>query len=150
MVPKFIGNNHTGKGLRSNMKTLSNSQLAYLGLRLAFGLSILVHGAVRVPKLAAFANGMSSQFDGSLLAGFPSLAFAYAIPFLEAGVGLTLLLGGRFIRWGAFTGCLLMGGIMFGTGMLEKWELLPSQLIHLGLFYAVLMNPHTPDNKNAG
>ena len=69
---------------------------------------------------------------------------------LEAGVGLTLLLGGRFIRWGAFTGCLLMGGIMFGTGMLEKWELLPSQLIHLGLFYAVLMNPHTPDNKNAG
>ncbi|MGD7653444.1 MAG: DoxX family protein [Verrucomicrobiales bacterium] len=129
------------------MQKFSNSLLAYWGLRFAFGLSILVHGAVRFPKLAAFANGMSGQFDDTLLAGFPSLAFAYAIPFLEAGVGLALLLGGRFIRWGAFAGCLLMGGIMFGTCSLEKWDLLPSQLIHLALFYALLMNPHTPDAK---
>ncbi len=119
--------------------------LAYWGLRFAFGLSFFVHGAVRFPKWAAFAEGMAEQFAGTLLAGFPALGFAYIIPVAETLVGLSLLAGGRFIRWGAFAGCLLMGGIMFGTGMLEKWELLASQLIHLGLFYAILMHPLTPD-----
>jgi thiosulfate dehydrogenase [quinone] large subunit len=126
---------------------ITNSFLAYSGLRLAFGLSLLVHGAIRFPKWAGFAEGMAAQFDGTLLAGFPALGFAYFIPLAEALIGLSLLVGGRFIRWGAFAGCLLMGGIMFGTGMLEKWELLASQLIHLALFYAILMHPLTPDSS---
>ncbi|MGE9270017.1 MAG: DoxX family protein [Verrucomicrobiales bacterium] len=107
----------------------------------------MVHGAVRLPKLEAFATGMASNFEGSLLAGFPSLAFAYLIPFAETAVGLALLIGGRVIRWGAFGGCLLMAGIMFGTCLLEKWELLPSQLIHVILFYLVLMHPSTADGE---
>lgn len=126
------------------MQNISNSLLAYWGLRFAFGLSFLVHGAVRFPKWAEFANGLAGQFDGTLLGGFPALAFAYAIPLIEVLIGIALVVGGRFIRWGAFAGCLLMGGIMFGTCFLEKWELLASQLIHLALFYAVLLNPHTP------
>lgn len=129
------------------MKNVSNSQLAYWGIRFGFGISMLVHGAVRLPKLVDFANGLSGQFDGTLLAGFPSLAFAFVIPFLEVAIGLSLLIGWKIIRWGAFAGCLLMGGIMFGTCALEKWELLASQLVHLALFYAILMNPHTPDSS---
>ncbi len=127
------------------MKGISNSQLAYGGLRIGFGTSMLVHGAVRFPKLAEFAKGLSAQFDGTLLGGFPSLAFAHVIPFAEVAIGLSLLVGWKVIRWGAFAGCLLMTGILFGTCILEKWELLASQLVHLALFYAVLMNPHTPD-----
>ena len=119
--------------------------LAYWGLRIAFGVSLIMHGGVRFPKLSGFAGGMSGQFDGTFLAGFPSLSFAYAIPFIEVAVGIAILVGGKVIRWGSFAGCLLMGGIMFGTCVLEKWEILPSQLIHLALFYAILMNPHTPD-----
>lgn len=124
---------------------MTNSMLAHLGLRLAFGLSFFIHGAVRFPKWASFAEGMAGQFDGTLLGGFPALGFAYLIPLAEALIGLSLLVGGRVIRWGAFAGCLLMGGIMFGTCFLEKWELLASQLIHLGLFYAILMHPLTAE-----
>ncbi len=127
------------------MQKISNSLLAYWGLRFSFGLSIMVHGAIRFPKWSAFANGMAGQFEGTLLGGFPALLFAYAIPPIEAIVGLAILLGSRFIRWGAFAGCLLMGSIMFGTCFLEKWDLLPSQLIHLALFYVILLNPHTPE-----
>ncbi len=108
---------------------------------------MLTHGAVRLPKLPGFAEGMSGQFDGTFLAGFPSLAFSYLIPFAEVAVGLCVMIGWKVIRWGAFGGCLLMGGIMFGTCVLEKWELLASQLVHLALFYAILMNPHTPGGE---
>ncbi|MGZ0657483.1 DoxX family protein [Coraliomargarita sp. W4R72] len=124
---------------------ITNSMLAYSGLRIAFGLSFLIHGAIRFPKLASFAGGMAGQFDGTFLAGGPALGFAYVIPFAETLIALSLLIGGRVIRWGAFAGCLLLGGIMFGTGVLEKWELLPSQLIHLAFFYVILMHPLTPD-----
>tara|TARA_R100000027_G_C2250170_1_gene94114 strand:- start:2190 stop:2603 length:414 start_codon:yes stop_codon:yes gene_type:complete len=129
--------------------SISNSQLAYTGLRIAFGVSFLIHGAVRLPKWAGFAEGMASQFSDTFIAGPPVLFFAYLIPLLETLIGLSLLIGWRVIRWGAFSGCLLMGCIMFGTGLLEKWELLPSQLIHLALFYAILMHPLTPDSRQA-
>ena len=56
---------------------LPNQLLAYHCARLAFGVSFFVHGAVRLPKLAAFANGVSGKFADSFLAGFPSLVMAY-------------------------------------------------------------------------
>ncbi|HKK17392.1 MAG TPA: MauE/DoxX family redox-associated membrane protein [Opitutales bacterium] len=124
--------------------SISNSLLAYWGIRIAFGVSLFTHGAIRLPKWSDFAQGMAGQFEPTFLAGWPALTFAYLIPLAEVLIGLTILAGGRFIRWGAFAGCLLMGGIMFGTCILEKWELLASQLIHLALFYAILLNPHTP------
>lgn len=129
----------------SFMKNLTNSQLAYHGLRIAFGLSFMVHGAVRFPDLAGFATKMSGQFEATILAGFPALTFAYIIPVAETLIGLALLIGCKFVRWGAFAGCLLMAGIMFGTCMLQKWELLASQLLHLYLFYIILNNPNTAD-----
>ncbi|MGJ8671594.1 DoxX family protein [Rubritalea sp.] len=122
---------------------LPNTTLAYHCLRFTFGISFLVHGAIRLPKIQAFATGMAGQFDDTLLAGFPALTFAYAIPFIEALVGLSLLIGGQITRIGLMTGILLMGGIMFGTCMLEKWELLTSQLLHATAFYLLLINPHT-------
>ena len=126
-------------------KEIANSLLAFWGLRFAFGLSFLMHGAVRFPKLSSFAEGLSGQFDGTFLGGIPALSFAYVIPMAEVLIGVSILAGGRLIRWGAFAGCILMGGILFGTCLLEKWELLGSQLIHLAFFYLILTNPHTLD-----
>ena len=127
------------------MLTLSNSKLAYFGLRFAFGISFLFHGAVRFPKLNAFAEGMSGRFDGTILSGFPSLGFAYIIPFAEVAIALSILAGWKLVRWGAFCGCLLMAGIMTGTCILKQWDILPSQLIHLLIFYLILVNPNTRD-----
>lgn len=128
---------------------MKNTLLAYYGLRFAFGLCFTAHGAVRLPKLKTFAEGMAGQFEGTFLAGFPALSFAYMIPIAEVAIGLSILIGAQVIRWGAFAGCLLMGGIMFGTCIIEKWDLLASQLIHLGFFYFILSHPQTPDPSNS-
>jgi len=72
----------------------------------------------------------------------PALLFQQITP---AFVSFGALLG--IIRWGGFAGCLLMDGIMLGTCVLEKWDLLASQLIHLYLFYVILTNPNTPEGS---
>lgn len=132
-----------------SLVNIPNKQLAYILVRISFGVSFFTHGAVRFPKLQEFATGMASQFNETILAGFPSLSFSYIIPFAEAATGLLILLGGKMARYGLALGALTIGGIMFGTCILEKWELLSSQLIHLTLIYLLLINPYTaePEEK---
>ncbi len=112
--------------------------MAYHVARLSFGASILVHGAVRFPKLSAFAEGLSSQFDGTIVAGFPALALAYIIPFVEAAAGVMILAGRPLVRYGLAEVGLLMGVLMVGTGLIENWAILPSQLLHLVFAYLLL------------
>ncbi|MDF1826421.1 MAG: hypothetical protein P1U68_17385 [Verrucomicrobiales bacterium] len=120
------------------LRAMSNQALARHMGRLAFGASIFVHGAVRFPKLSAFAEGLSSQFDGTIVAGFPALALAYLIPFVEAGAGVLILMGRPFVRYGLVVVGLLMGVLMVGTGLIENWAILPSQLLHLVFAYLLL------------
>ncbi|MDF1738868.1 MAG: hypothetical protein P1U86_06900 [Verrucomicrobiales bacterium] len=117
---------------------MSNQAMAYHMARLAFGASILVHGAVRFPKLSAFAEGLSGQFDETIVAGFPALALAYIIPFVEAGAGVMILAGRPLVRYGLAVVGLLMGVLMVGTGLIENWAILPSQLLHLVFAYLLL------------
>lgn len=121
-----------------NLKNLSNQQLAYHVGRLAFGASILVHGGVRLPKLSAFAAGLSGQFNGTIVAGFPALAMAYVIPFVEVAGGILILMGRPFVRYGLAVVGLLMGLLMVGTCLIENWAILPSQLLHLVFAYLLL------------
>lgn len=103
-----------------------------------FAVSFFVHGAVRFPKLAQFAEGMSQRFEGTLLAGWPSLSFAYLIPFLECASAVLLMLPSR--KWslkGAQLGVLTMSGIMIGTCLIEQWNLLTSQLLHTLVFLVI-------------
>ena len=128
-----------------NLLKISNDKLAYFCFRFALGISILMHGIVRIPKLDQFANWVSTNFENTIISGYPSLLFGYTVPIIEVSVGILILLGGRFIRYGLALGMILMGILMFGSCLLEKWEWLVSQLIHLGLFYALLINKNTPD-----
>lgn len=130
-----------------NFFKMPNQQLAYHCARLAFGVSFFMHGAVRLPKLSTFANGISGKFDGTFLAGFPSLSVGYAIPIVEAAVGLALVIGGRFARAGLAVGILLMGVLMFGAAALEEFSIIVSQLLHLAVFYLLLMNPYTSGSE---
>ena len=123
------------------MRTLAgirNQTLAYHTARLAFGASMLVHGAVRFPKLATFAESVSQRFDETIVAGFPALALAYIIPFVEAAAGAMILAGRPFVRYGLAVVGLLMGILMIGTGLIEDWAILPSQLLHLTFAYLLL------------
>lgn len=124
---------------------LSNQQLAYHTTRIAIGLSILVHGAVRFPKLNFFAQSHLSMFAHTFIAGWPTLLVCYAIPFLEAGTGVLILIGGKFSRYGYTLGIATMGILMFGVSLAEKFDLLISMLLHIIVFYFLLINKQTKD-----
>ncbi|CAA6802810.1 MAG: DoxX family protein [uncultured Campylobacterales bacterium] len=128
-----------------NLLKISNDKLAYFCFRFALGISILMHGLVRIPKLGEFANWVSTNFENTIISGYSSLLFGYTVPIVEVSIGILILLGGKFIRYGLALGMILMGILMFGSCLIEKWEWLVSQLIHLGLFYALLINKNTPD-----
>lgn len=127
---------------------LTNKQLAYHGTRLAVGLSILFHGAVRIPKLSFFAHSHLAMFQDTFIAGTPTLIVCYLIPFLEAGTGLLLLIGGKTTRYGLVLGITTMGILMFGASVSEKFDLLISMLLHLIVFYILLSHPLTYQPKS--
>lgn len=109
----------------------------FLLLRLAIGVSIFGHGLVRLPKLNAFSNWMVGNFEKSMLPKVLVVPFSYALPIAEFSVGLLLLLG-LFTKPSLIAGAVIMILLIFGTAMIENWEALPSQLIHIA-FLAVLL-----------
>ncbi|MET0573268.1 MAG: DoxX family membrane protein [Pedobacter agri] len=119
---------------------------AYLISRLAIGLSFFGHGLVRLPKLAGFSNWMVSQFSKSLLPEFLVVPFSYILPFAEFIAGLLIIIG-LFTRQGLLLAGLISAALIFGTTMIENWEALPSQLIHVA-FLSVLL-AYLPHNTYA-
>ena len=110
---------------------------AFLILRLAIAISMLGHGLVRLPKLNAFSQWIVGSFEKSILPKALVVPFSYALPIAEFTVGL-LLLGGLFTKPAAIAGAIVMLILLFGTTMVENWEAIPSQLIHI-IFFAVLL-----------
>lgn len=65
------------------------------------------------------------------------LPFSYALPIAEFTVGLLLLLG-LFTKSALLAGGWIMLILILGTALVENWEAIPSQLIHLA-FFALLI-----------
>lgn len=110
---------------------------AFLLLRFATAASVLGHGLVRLPKLSAFSNWLVNSFEKSMLPRILVVPFSYVLPLAEFTVGL-LLLTGLFTIPVLIAGSIIMIVLIFGTAMIENWEALPSQLIHVA-FYAMLL-----------
>lgn len=110
----------------------------YLILRLAIGASMFGHGLVRLPKLTMFSQWMVSSFEKSMLPKALVVPFSYALPFGEFLVGI-LLIAGLFTKPALFWAVFIMLALIFGTAIIENWEALPSQLIHVA-FFAVLLH----------
>lgn len=106
-------------------------------LRIGIAISMFGHGLVRLPKLRAFSAWMTGTFEHSLLPQVIVEPFSYILPVAEFLVGLFLLIG-LFTRLAAIAGAVVMLVLLFGTTMIENWEALPSQLIHLA-FFALLL-----------
>ncbi|MEP6746431.1 MAG: DoxX family protein [Bacteroidota bacterium] len=113
------------------------TRTAYLLARLAIGCSMLTHGLVRMPKLTGFSNWMLGQFQKSMLPAALIKPFSYALPFAELITGI-LLVAGLFTRIGLIMGSIIMLVLIFGSGMIENWDVIPSQLIHI-VFFTVLL-----------
>src|SRR5215204_4489283 len=113
----------------------------FLLLRLAIAASMLGHGLVRLPKLSAFSNGMVSSFEKSFLPKILVVPFSYVLPLAEFTTGLLLLMG-LFTIPALIAGCIIMILLIFGTTMIENWDALPSQLIHVAFFAVLLQFSH--------
>ena len=59
------------------------------------------------------------------------------LPFAELAIGFLLLIG-LFTEPALISGAVLVLLLLFGTAMVENWEAIPSQLIHL-IFFTVLL-----------
>lgn len=117
------------------------TDVSFLLLRLGIGLSFFGHGLVRMPKLDKFASWMQSLYADSLLPVAWVQPFSFALPFIELGIGILLIVG-LFTRASLIAGGVTMLMLIFGSTMIESWDALPSQLIHLA-YFAVLIQPAT-------
>jgi len=112
-------------------------KLGYLVLRIALGLSIFMHGMVRLPHLSAFADGLIKQFGDTVLPAVVLRPFAIGLVFVEASVGLLLLLG-LWTREALLVGSAAMVALIFGTALRSDWETLPIQLLYASIYAALL------------
>ncbi|PJJ66468.1 DoxX family protein [Chryseobacterium geocarposphaerae] len=109
----------------------------FLLLRLGIATSMFGHGLVRLPKLNAFSEWMTTSFEKSLLPKVMVIPFSYVLPVAEFTVGLLLLIG-LFTKPALIMGAVILLVLLFGTAMIENWEAIPSQLLHLA-FFALLL-----------
>ena len=99
-----------------------DAALAHGLARVALGLNIAMHGYSRLPNLAGFANGMVKQFAATFLPGPLVYTTGCAIAIGEAIIG-TLLFLGLFCRPVLVIGALLMLLLIFGSALIQQWEI---------------------------
>ena len=112
-------------------------KLAYLVLRFALGLSIFMHGLVRLPHLNAFGDGLVRLFGDTPLPALLVRPFALVLVFVEAIVGLLVLLG-LWTREALIVGSATMAALIFGTALRSDWDTLAIQLLYAAIYAALL------------
>src|SRR5579863_6122533 len=112
-------------------------KLGYLVLRFLLGLSIFMHALVRLPHLQEFADGLVKMFADTALPAMLVHAFGLALVFVEAAVGLLLLLG-LWTLEALLVGSATMALLVFGTALRSDWNIVAIQLLY-ALIYAVLL-----------
>lgn len=115
--------------------------LAYALLRATLGVNIAMHGISRIlAGVGGFAAGLEKQFAATPLPHFAVAAFAHALPWAEAIIGL-LILFGVATRVALVLGALLIVMLTFGTNLHQDWNVAGLQLIY-AIAYALLIAFH--------
>ncbi|MCT2409850.1 DoxX family protein [Chryseobacterium antibioticum] len=114
-----------------------NKSTAYFLLRVSMGVNLLGHGLARIPKLSAFAEGMTNSFEKSWLPQPLVQIFSTTLPFLEFIIGLMLILGFK-TRIASFAGAGLIIMLLFGSSTVENWEAMGIQMIYVLFFYILI------------
>ncbi len=115
-----------------------DAALGYLFLRATLGLNIFMHGMMRLlAGPAAFTANLVQLFQATPLPSGMVSAFAYALPWAEAVVGLLLLLG-AVTRFALCAGALLIFVLTFGTTLRQDWQVAGLQLMYAAIYAALL------------
>lgn len=118
-------------------ESIDHKHVAYTLLRLIVGLNFFGHGFIRLPKIAGFRDWMVNLFDKSPLPSSLVSIFATVLPFIEFAVGLALIFG-IFTRYAASLGALVICALIFGSCMIESWDMAGGQMIY-GLMLFILL-----------
>jgi thiosulfate dehydrogenase (quinone) large subunit len=116
---------------------LLDRRLAYTILRFTLGVNLLIHGAVRLPALGAFADGLVKLFAETLLPAFLVRPFAIGLTIEETATGL-LLIAGLWTRWALVIGGLSIAALVFGTALRSDWNTVGIQMLYAAIFAALL------------
>ena len=117
---------------------LHHRSLAYALLRIAFGINFAGHGLVRIHNgVATFAQSTAEHLAKSPLPHGMILGFSFAIPYLEAILGLTLILG-VFTRISLVLGAVFMMALTIGVTSNQQWDVAGQQLLYSLVFFVLL------------
>ena len=116
----------------------SDESIAYAILRLTLGVNIGLRGVVRIAHgTTAFAQGIVKQMEATVLPPSAVYAFAMSLVWVEAAVGLLLILGLQ-TRLALIVGGLMMTVLTFGTMQIENFQTAWLQLTYALVFFVVL------------
>lgn len=106
-------------------------------LRLPVAISLAGHGLVRLPKLQTFTERMEKSMEKSAIPEALITPFGYVLPFLEAIIGISLLIGfkPKLTIYSAFA---LMSILILGSSSIENWSAIEAQLLHSLYLFALL------------
>lgn len=128
-------------GMRSNSFSgkFSPPVVGYTILRLAIGMSMLIHGLGRLPKYSVFVEATVKQFTHSPLSAVAVAAFARLTPLAETVIGLLVFFG--FLTWlGLAAGGLWMVFLIFGSTLIENYDIVAIQLLYSLIFCYLLQH----------
>jgi thiosulfate dehydrogenase [quinone] large subunit len=115
-----------------------NMRRSYALLRIALGLNICMHGAVRWSAgLTNFAGSVVAMFQKAPLPVWSVYAFGYMLPVVEAIIGACVLLGFQ-TRRALIAGSLLMLILTFGSTLRQDWQTVGIQLTY-SVVYSLLL-----------
>lgn len=119
--------------------TQTDERIAYGFLRFVFGLNICFHGLSRLlGDHQAFLAYLNKSLAPAVLVPKAAVpVFAAVLPWVEALVGLLLLLG-LFTRIALMAGFLVMILLMGGVTLAQDWETAGLQLIYCLVYFILL------------
>ena len=113
--------------------------LAYALLRVTLGLNIFMHGISRLlGGVGNFVDSMIKMFQNTVLPAAVVVPFGYALPWLEAAVGVLIIIGFR-TRVALVSGALLILALTFGATLRQDWDVAAIQLLY-SIVYAILIS----------
>jgi thiosulfate dehydrogenase (quinone) large subunit len=117
---------------------ITDKSLAYALLRIALGVNFAGHGLIRIYNgVGPFAQTTAEHLAKSPLPHSFTLAFSYIIPFFEAVLGLTLILG-VLTRIVLVCGAVFMVALTIGVTSNQQWDIAGQQLIYSAIFFLLL------------